>query len=245
MSRARGQELLCQGIGPFGPIKFPYVEMGKIDSADLFGPTELEIFAIYHHNRHRWKKVLDIGANLGLHSILMARLGMEVRAYEPDEVHFGRLVTNIIANHMEYAVQTVRAAVHTFDGTHKFVRVLNNLTGNHLAGYKASYGPLEQTIVPVVDCRMLWAGTDFAKIDCEGNEHELCKTMTRADMEHMSAVLEVRNRENAQVIYEHFTRLGVPMWTQKIDWRRVETLEHMPHKNVEGSLFVGHQGPFA
>ena len=244
MSRERAQAVLTDCFGPFGPIRFPYVKMGNIDSLHLFGDTELMIFAMYAQNKHRWRKALDIGANLGLHSICMNRMGWDVKAYEPDPTHFQRLMENLALNGAN-RVQPHMAAVSTEAGTATFVRVLNNLTGNHLEGFKNSYGPTEKIHVVTVDCKDLWPGTDFAKIDSEGNEAELCKTMTAETMSHMDCVLEVRNGENARQIFEHFNAIGVPMWSQKKDWQRVINFDDMPMANREGSLFVGKKGPFA
>ncbi len=247
MSRERAQALLCDNFGPFGKLDFPYIKMGNIDSLHLFGDTELMILAMYWHNRDRWKSVLDIGANLGLHSICMARMGFEVKAYEPDPEHYKRLIENLRRNASGPGdpVIPINTAVHTSSGTAKFIRVLNNLTGNHLEGYKDSYGPKQEMLVNTVNCRYLWPGTDFAKIDSEGNEAELCKTMTVEDMRHMDCVLEIRNAGNARYIYNHFSELMVPMWAQRIDWGRVHHFDDMPKQNRDGSLFVGHVGPWA
>lgn len=245
MSRERAQELLCSHFGPFGTLYLPYTKFGSIDSLDLFGPTELMLFQMYWHNRERWRNVLDIGANIGLHSILMAKCGWNVQAFEPDPSHYAKLVENLRLNSIgANRVRAYQKAVHTSPGVHRFVRVLNNQTGNHLRGYKDSYGPREEINVDTVDCRELWGQADFAKIDCEGNEAELVKTLTASDMAHLDMVLEVRNFENAQRIFWHFRDLGVPMWSQKIDWARVEKVEDMPRMNREGSLFVGHKGPW-
>lgn len=242
--REKAQALLCEHFGPFGPIKLPYVEMGKIDSLHLFGDTELIIMAMYWHNRKRWKRVLDIGANIGLHSVLMAKLGMHVRAFEPDPTHFARLQSTLAENDVWTQVKSFQTAVHTYSGEAKFVRVLNNLTGNHLVGYKESYGPREDIWVETVDVRTLWPMTDFAKIDSEGNEADLVRTLTENDVETMQLVLEVRNRTNAVEILSHCRKIGVPVWAQKVDWAQVTNVEHMPHQNREGSIFIGHRGPW-
>src|SRR5262245_25313226 len=68
-------ERVDREFGPFGSISLPYTRMGAIDSVDLFGLDELIIFTFYHTHRSRYRRVLDIGANLGLHSIVMARCG--------------------------------------------------------------------------------------------------------------------------------------------------------------------------
>lgn len=244
MSREKAQELLCSHLGPFGEIKFPYVRMGKIDSLDLFGPTELMILAMYAHNRSRWHTALDIGANLGLHSICMAKMGWKVHAFEPDPEHYERAAANIDSNRLFDFVTITRAAVHTINQqSAAFVRVLNNLTGNHLAGYKQSYGPRDTITVSTVACRPLWRQADFAKIDCEGNEADLVMTMTSDLFPRFHAVLEVRNTENARQIYEHLKDM-TPLWSQKTGWERVKRFDDMPMQNRDGSLFIGQQGPF-
>jgi FkbM family methyltransferase len=217
--------------------------MGNIDSLHLFGDTELMILALYKHNKHKWNKVLDIGANIGLHSICMAKMGFDVKAYEPDPHHFTKLVENLARNQAN-RVQPYCAAVHTKDGSAQFVRVLNNLTGNHLEGFKDSYGPRESIPVVTVDCRPLWGWADFAKIDSEGNEAALCLTMTKDDLSHLQAVLEVRNEANARIIYDHFNFISVPMWSQKTEWAEVKEFKDMPKQNREGSLFIGHSPPW-
>jgi hypothetical protein len=56
--------------------------------------------------------------------------------------------------------------------------------------------------------------------------------------------MEVRNEKNAQIIYDHFTGIGVPIWTQKNEWEKAKSIEDMPKMNREGSIFVGHDSPF-
>ena len=241
MSRQKAQQFLTDALN----IDFPYVGMGKIDSLDLFGPTELMILEIYRHNRDRWKFALDIGANLGLHSIMMAKLGWKVAAYEPDPDIYGKLCVNLTNNQVgPPQVIPWQMAVHTSDGEANFVRVHNNLTGSHLEGYKDSYGPRNTIKVRTVDCRSIWPHVDFAKIDSEGNEAALAVTMTAEHMKRLSCVMEVRNAANAAALFLHFQSIGVPIWAQKIDWRQVKDVSEMPVINREGSIFVSHEGPW-
>lgn len=243
MSREIAQSVLTEWFGPFGPIRFPYVSMGKIDSLDLFGPTELMILALYWRNKGRWKVGLDIGANLGLHTICMSKSGFQmVHAYEPDPINWNQCDINLRANVYD-PYKLYQQAVYTKEGTVSFVRVLNNLTGNHIEGYKASYGPRESITVHAVDCRPLWQIADFAKLDCEGVEADLVLTMTPDMFPRFSCVMEVRNVENARQIYEHLKDI-TPLWSQKVDWKRVERFEDMPMANREGSLFIGERGPW-
>lgn len=245
MSRAHAQQLLCESFGYWGKLDFPYVRMGNIDSLHLFGEPELELLAMYWHNRTRWKHALDIGANLGLHSIIMARCGFKVKAYEPDFEHFDRLVANLENNGVASSVMPCMAAVHTENGEARFVRVHNNLTGNHLEGFKDSYGPRSTVIVPTVDVRPLWSSADIAKIDSEGNEAALIATTTPRDWEHLNAIIEVRNEHNAMRIYKHCREMEVPLWAAKRDWKEVAIYGDMPKANREGPLFIGKRDPWA
>lgn len=139
-SRFTLTEGACEDLGGFGKLEFPYHNMGAIDTLDLFGLDELIIFSFYWRNRHRYKRAADIGANVGLHSILMSRCGWQVSAYEPDPIHAGLLRRNLVLNG-SINVDLFEAAVSDKSGTLEFVRVLGNTTGSHLSGAKSNpYG---------------------------------------------------------------------------------------------------------
>ncbi len=75
-------------IGKLGYFKFPYFKMGKISSYHLLGLDELIIFAFYKHLKNKKvKKVADLGANIGMHSLVLDRLGYKVKSFEPDIKH--------------------------------------------------------------------------------------------------------------------------------------------------------------
>ena len=95
----RTQEIKSSEIGEFGDVIFPYIELGSVSSLDVFSSlNELIIFSYYLQNRKKYKKVIDIGANIGLHTILMAKLGWHIVAYEPDPLHLSILKNNISHN---------------------------------------------------------------------------------------------------------------------------------------------------
>src|SRR5690349_20366015 len=85
-------------VAEFGPVHLPYEKMGAIESIDLFGLDELLMFAFYHRDRGRYAKAADIGANIGLHSILLSKAGCRVESFEPDPQHYARLVRNLELN---------------------------------------------------------------------------------------------------------------------------------------------------
>lgn len=230
-------ERVARPFGPFGDISMPYTKMGAINSLDLFGVDELIIFAFYNANRGRYRNVIDIGANLGLHSMILGRCGFAVRAFEPDPWHYGLLSDNLAANGVS-SVTTFKEAVSTTDGEAQFVRVLGNTTGSHLAGSKDSYGEKELFTVPIRAVQPLFEWADFAKIDAEGHEKELLLAATAPLMQKLDIMVEIGNPENAKAVFTHFQSIGIGMYAQKIGWGRVQSLSDVPTSHREGSLFI-------
>ena len=223
-------------------LNIPFVSFGAVTSDNLFDDKEQVIFDFFEANAKRYRKALDIGANIGVHSILMARHGWEVWAFEPDPEHVAILSTNVWNHEQSGFIGVRERAVSDHEGTETFVRVKGNTTGSHLKGDKQPYGELEEFEVPVVDCRPLFAWADFAKIDCEGHEARLLLTVRPENR--CEFMVEVGNRANAEAIYEHFMRMDVPMWTQKTAWHDVRTIHDMPQHHSEGALFIGKEKPF-
>jgi FkbM family methyltransferase len=229
-------------FGPFGTIDLPYRRMGAIDSVDLFGLDELLIFSFYWANRKLYRRTLDVGANLGLHSIVMARAGFEVTAFEPDPVHFDLLNANLQRNAIS-TVKPQKAAVSDSDGELEFVRVVGNTTGSHLAGAKSNpYGPLERFKVPVRAFAPLAASVDFAKVDAEGHEVTILKSIPGETWKRLDVMVEVGTPENAAALFGHLQPLGVGLYPQKIGWQRATKPGDLPTSHREGSLFVSSRG---
>jgi FkbM family methyltransferase len=242
---ARGQiealfsspERVTREFWRFGALSLPYTSMGAVTSLDLFGLDELIIFAFYHQNRAGYRRVLDIGANLGLHSIIMGRCGFEVKAFEPDPWHYDLLTVNLAANSIGN-VDAMAEAVSTTDGKAEFVRVLGNTTGSHLAGSKNSYGEREHFAVSTTAVAPLFEWADFAKIDAEGHERDLLLTTTAQTFTHLDVMVEIGNAANAGAVFEHCQTLDVGMFAQKIGWQRAKRLADLPTSHREGSLFL-------
>lgn len=233
----RGADSRAVPFGPFGDLSFPYVEMGAISSLDLFGLDELILFSFYDRNRGRYNRVVDFGANIGLHSTILARCGFEVRSFEPDPRHAELFRRTMSLNGT--VVDLHEAAVSTESGRTEFVRVLGNTTGSHLAGAKANpYGELERfpVVVEAAGPHLAWA--DLAKIDIEGHEASLVCGLPADTWLATDAVMEVGTPENARMIFDHLLNSPVNLFAQKIGWRRVGRIEDMPTSHRDGSLFL-------
>lgn len=232
-----GEDATPQPFWEFGQISFPFHRMGAITSLDLFGLDELIIFAFYRANMGRYAKVADIGANIGLHSIMLGRCGYEVRSYEPDPDHFARLSANLERNSIS-GVQPVQAAVSTGAGKTRFVRVLGNTTGSHIAGAKDSYGDKEEFEVLLEDISKIYAQSHLIKMDAEGHEAALLSKLDAGQAASVDIIAEVGNESNASAIYDDLMAKGIGMFAQKTGWGKVRELGDMPTSHREGSLFV-------
>lgn len=236
-----GKDTTGVNFQPFGKLVFPYRSMGTIDSLNLFDLDELMIFGFYFKNRKKYRKVLDLGANIGLHSIILSKCGYDVTCYEPDPVHYGILRENFVLNEVG-TVKSFNLAISTEPSEKKFIRVLGNTTGSHIAGAKANpYGALEYLTVKTIDFRSLVQGTDLIKMDIEGHEKDVLLTTTSKDWEKMDALAEIENAGNGKAIFEHFQRINVPIFAQKINWQRVRRPEDLPCGYREGSIFISYQ----
>jgi FkbM family methyltransferase len=225
-------------MAELGLITLPYEKMGAIDSIDLFGLDELLMFAFYYRNRGRYPRAADIGANLGLHSILLSKCGSKVEAYEPDPEHHAKLVRNLELNTITNCTSH-QAAVSEKDGTMQFVRVLGNTTSSHLVGAKANpYGELKQFDVMVQDIRAIAERVDLFKIDAEGHEAVLLKALPLDVWTRVDALVEIGTPENARAVFDHFAGSGVKIFSQKRGWARVDSIDDVPFSYKEGGVFV-------
>ena len=225
-------------LGSFGRIVFPFTQMGAVSTLDLFGLDELIIFAFYWANRDLYRKSADIGANLGLHSILMGKCGWKVTAYEPDPDHATRLLHNLKLNNSA-TVTLAQAAVSDQSGTLEFVRVLGNTTSSHLAGAKDNaYGELKKFPVTVEAIAGIMEVVDFVKMDAEGQEKIIILGTETKHWRNTDMIVEIGTEENAVAIYDHLKKIGVRAFAQKLGWAEVMSLDDMPNHYKQGSLFI-------
>lgn len=224
-------------LGEIGSLQFPYTNMGAIDSIDLFGLDELILFSFYWVNRNRYKRVADVGANLGLHSLVMSRCGWEVMAYEPDPRHVKLIQRNFRLNDLE-PVELSEVAISGSAGVREFVRVLGNWTGSHLAGAKDNpYGELERFDVEVVSPKEIFSQCDLIKLDVEGEEASILLSSQFLDWNGTDVIAEIGNPSNANLIFKHLGKIGVNCFPQKIGWRLAREIADMPTSYREGNVF--------
>lgn len=225
-------------LNGFGELIFPYYSMGNISSLHLFGLDEIILFSYYRVLSKRYQRVADLGANIGLHSVMMSKCGWEVVSFEPDPDHLRILRRNILLNKVVHH-EDRQVAVADHDGTMTFVRIKGNTTGSHLEGSKAStYGDTDRFEVVVIDVRSLDGEFDLLKVDIEGQEGKFLERTESSFWSATDAFMEVGSRENRDSVYESVQRLSLEAYSQKIGWRRAMNKEDLPEHHSEGSVFL-------
>ena len=227
-----------ESFEPFGDLHFPYREMGAINTIHLFGLDELIIFSYYWANKSRYKNVADLGANIGLHSLIMDRCGFSINSFEPDPIHVGVFQENIV-NNKSVNITINQKAISDKSDTVDFIRVLGNTTGSHLAGAKEDpYGELETFTVETSDINSVLLNNDFVKMDIEGQEATAILSTKKDTWANVEMILEVGTEKNAKIIFEYLNEINVNMFSQKIGWNKVSDLADVPTSYKEGSLFL-------
>jgi FkbM family methyltransferase len=160
---------------------------GQRESAAVGSHSVIEADArVYHSARakyanpvdwnemHAWKRALgpgslfvDVGANVGLYTILSIEAGAEVIAVEPSRIARERLVWNLELN--GYSAELVPAALGETEGTLRLTSELDNQ--NHLL-LSADGEGVESEEVPVLTLDGLVGDriVDGLKVDVEGAE---------------------------------------------------------------------------
>ena len=227
-----------ESFEPFGDLHFPYREMGAINTIHLFGLDELIIFSYYWANKSRYKNVADLGANIGLHSLIMDRCGFSINSFEPDPIHVGVFQENIV-NNKSVNITINQKAISDKSETVDFIRVLGNTTGSHLAGAKEDpYGELETFSVETCDINEVLLNNDFVKMDIEGQEATAILSTKKDTWANVEMILEVGTEKNAKIIFEYLNEINVNMFSQKTGWNKVSDLADVPTSYKQGSLFL-------
>lgn len=216
----------------------PFHDMGNINTTHLFGLDELIILSFYCANTYRYKNVLDLGANIGLHSVVLDKLGFQVTSFEADPETCSVLKNNLALNQSS-RVNVINAAAGSFNGRAEFTRVCGNLTGSHLSGAKPNpYGKLEKFNVEVVNIGEIASQFDLIKIDIEGQEADVLTAIPVQDAKKIDFMLEINGNKNAKAIFDYSKSAGINIFLQKNNWKKVNQLSELPLSHRDGSVFI-------
>lgn len=220
-----------------GKIKFPYFSMGNINSTDLFSANEFIIFYLYYIYKKKNIKALDLGANLGLHTIILNKLGYSVTSYEPDPFIFKRLRKNILENKCK-KVHLKNLAIFDKSTKLKFTRVINNLTGSHISTEKKSYGKKNYITVKTQDIRSIIKNFDLIKMDIESAEARVLIALKKLDFKKKIFIIEIGNKNNAKKIFYFLKKKKINFFSQKNNFKKIKIFKQMPQCHQDGALII-------
>ena len=149
-----------------------YLDKNDVMQISLFDydPIETEIVK---SNVEKNDVVVDIGANIGYYTLLMAKLNSHVHSYEPEFANFQLLKKNVIHNNFLSNVKLYNKAVSNFNGKSKLF--LSEFTpGEHTLNHDRFDG---KKFVEVDVTKITLDRIDFAKIDVEGSELHVLEGM--------------------------------------------------------------------
>lgn len=225
-------------LGPLGSIQILPTVLGKVAISDLFYIGELVIFLYYLLNKNKYKNALDLGANIGVHSIIMSNLGWDVQAFEPSRKNYEDLTRNLQINDVNN-VRSYQLAISNYAGTADFVDLEDNRTGNHIINKKLDvYGVHEKYTVPVENISAVVKNVDLIKMDIEGSEADCILGLNFEDFEKFDIFCEISSSLIAEKIFTHSKKMSLNLFSQKIGWKKVTSLSDMPSHWSDGNLFI-------
>jgi FkbM family methyltransferase len=226
-------------LGNICKINFPLFSMGAINSKHLFGIDEIIIFCFYFINKNKYRKVYDLGSNIGMHSLILSKLNYKVFSYEPDPAHIKQQKKNLKINKQLQKVKLFKKAITNYEGTIKFLKVLGNTTSNHVLGDKKGvYGKTKTILVKTDNFKKIISNADLIKIDVEGHEAVLILCTSSVDWNKTDAIMEIGSKENAKKIFQHCKKINLNIFSQVSGWKKVINLKKMPSTYKNGSVFL-------
>jgi FkbM family methyltransferase len=236
-----GKELSTLNLDEFGTIEWPSISFGNVTTTDLINLSELTLFHIYKTSFPDYEIALDLGANVGLHSVMMAKAGFKsIIAVEADPAHITNLKNNLLLNKITN-VEIRNQAVSDRISEVLFTRVLGNLTGSHIKGSKELvYGEIEEIAVSSFPIRDLMKskGRIFCKMDIEGHELVAIKDIPKPIWENLDLFVEISSAENALGIFKYCQENGLLIFTEKNCWNAAIELEQIPINWREGTALI-------
>ena len=210
--------------------------LGNVHSDDTLDDIERGIFQFYADHRYRYRTAFDVGACIGLHTVVLAKLGYKVTAFEPLQQHVDWMYETLLLNEVE-GIDIYWGALGSPESRQRFVRVEDNTTASHIAGAKLSYGPVRELPVDVWSI-VSFGRPDLLKLDVEGAEVAILESVPPEWWNRMDAIVEVHGVFNAGIMYDYAHAHGLNIFRQADGWALLTDRAAMPTHHRDGAILV-------
>ena len=159
-----------------------YVRSGTIDFQFANYAYEWDVKQFFLKHYQDYTVFLDIGANIGIYSIMMAQKGLKCHAFEPMPENYKAMLQNIRLNKLENLIHSHEIALGSEESSSEFIYEKINTGASRLATNPSDYkGPKNShTTVILKVFRLDTFSRELAippdekvliKMDAEGMEH--------------------------------------------------------------------------
>lgn len=176
-----------------------------------------EIYGALQYDRHPdfvvqsgWT-VFDVGANIGVFTVLLAKQGAKVFSFEPNPDSCSRLSRNVATNNLSDRVRVFPTALGDKHGTGKLCVINGGTTGGMIAplnGNSASGVEVPIATLDEVASSLSPSTIDLMKIDAEGSEVAILRGGEQTLDRVQRIIVEYHSRELLRQVREILTRKG-------------------------------------
>lgn len=224
------------------PIKLKSFKMGGVSLNDIIlHKSELSLIHFFIKNKKNYNCIADIGANFGLHSIILSQLYKEVNAFEPYNLHYNFFNSLIKLNKIKN-IRLNKKAVAEKSGKMKFIIMQNNTTANNLVSAKRTlYGKMKKIDVKCVSFNKAIDKCDLVKIDVEGYESKLFSSLNIKNLNiKTDFIIEIHNKFNALRLFNFVNKTKkFKMYKIKgINLTKINSYGSFPKNTKDGHLFL-------
>jgi len=180
-----------------------YVRSGTIDFQFANYAYEWDVKKFFLEHYKDYTVFLDIGANIGIYSILMAQKGLKCHAFEPMPENYKAMLRNISLNNLDHNIRSHQVALGSEECNCEFIYEKINTGASRLATNISDYKGPKNSHVNLF-AKVIRLDHMAAELAIPPDEKILIK-MDAEGMEHMilvGAIEFMRNYRNILIVME-------------------------------------------
>lgn len=168
--------------------------------------------------------VIDVGANIGIISLMSAKRGARVYAFEPEQLNYETLEYNVKVNNFEDKIECINLGVG-IPGEHKLF-IHERISGATSTKINSNTGLDENRyqIIKLISIQDVFDNyniehCDLLKLDCEGSEEDIIRDFNDEIANKINQIsLEFHNKRIKGELIEILSKWYIPEHLKKQEW---------------------------